>query len=265
MNVPGATLELAGGDKPVPDDLRERNQWLLWRRERDTKVPYRVDGRKASPTNPADWSRHELVLRVLERFRQYYAGVGFVFHEADPFVGIDLDNCLEDITGHPKAWCRGILERFGDTYVEVSPSGLGLKIWCRGKLPAAFMVAVEDGRIEMYDRARYFTVTGQTFRGAPLHIEDHAADVLSLFERLTGRSTKSCGMPKYGIAVEGRIPKGTQHLTLVSLAGTLRRRGICDEAIEACLQAVNRNQCEEPGPPQNISRIVTSSRAWRRP
>lgn len=261
----------------APDDLVEIDQWVLWRRERDTKVPYRVDGRRASTTNPRDWSDYATVIKVFGHRSHEYAGIGFVFNEADPFVGIDLDDALEDTTGNPKPCIRPMIERFSDTYMEVSPSGLGVKIWCRGKLPAAVGKIFIDSRgdttsvscangcgIEIYDRARYFTVTSQVFRGAPLQIEDHAADVITLFERLTGRSANHCEMPKYAIPPEGRIPHGTQHLTLVSLAGTLRRRGVCDQAIEACLQAVNRYQCERPGPADNISRIVTSSRAWRR-
>jgi hypothetical protein len=249
----------------APDDITEVEQWVLWRRERDTKVPYRIDGRRASTVNPQDWSDYEAVVRTLEQHPHEYAGIGFVFRESDPFVGLDLDDSLEDTTGNPKSWCRVIVERFSDTYMEISPSGLGLKIWCRGKLPAAVAIAVQDGRIEMYDRGRYFTVTGNVFRGAPLQVEDHAADVLSLFVHLTGRSANGCEMPKYAIPVEGKIPKGTQHLTLVSLAGTLRRRGVCDEAIDACLQAVNRYQCEQPGPAENISRIMRSTRSWGRP
>src|SRR3954452_2114870 len=47
--------------------------------------------------------------------------------------------------------------------MEISPSGLGLKIWCCGQLPAAIKKALDDGwRFEMYDRARYFTVMGTT-------------------------------------------------------------------------------------------------------
>ena len=120
---------------------------------------------------------------------------------------------------------------------------------------AAVKIALDEGcALEMYDRARYFTVTGNPFRNAPLQVEDHAADVLALFEQLTQR--------RRAIPLAGKLPYGTQHLTLVSIAGTLRRRGICDEAIEACLQAVNHYQCEQPGPRTNITRIVTSTRPW---
>jgi hypothetical protein len=248
----------------APDALVERDQWVLWRRERGTKVPYRIDGRRASTTDPADWSDYATACGICTSHPHRYAGVGFVFDESDSFAGIDLDNCLEDTTGNPKTWCRIIVERFSDTYTEISPSGLGLKIWCRGKLPAAVAIPIEDGRIEMYDRARYFTLTGNLFRGAPRQIEDHAADLASLFERLNRKKAIGCEIPKYGIPIEGRIRKGLQHLTLVRLAGTLRRRGVCDEGIYACLEIVNRLQCEEPGPPHNISRIVVSSRAWRR-
>ena len=51
-----------------------------------------------------------------------------------------------------------MLERFADTYIEVSPSGQGLKMWARGALPANLpKVVVGSGGIEMYDRSRYFT------------------------------------------------------------------------------------------------------------
>jgi putative DNA primase/helicase len=49
-------------DLLVPDDLRERDQWIVWRREtsggRETKIPYSIDGRRASSTNPPDWTEY---------------------------------------------------------------------------------------------------------------------------------------------------------------------------------------------------------------
>jgi hypothetical protein len=182
-----------------------------------------------------------------------------VFSSDDPFCGIDLDDAL-DTEGGVKPWAIGIVERFGDTYMEVSPSGTGIKIWARGALPANLPgVKVGDGQIEMYDHARYFTVTGRIFRKAPLELEDHSADVRALYAHLTQRKAHRLILqPLSG----GRIPYGQQHNTLVSIAGTLRARRICDEAIEACLQVINARQCEKPGPPGHIARIVRSSRKW---
>jgi hypothetical protein len=60
----------------------------------------------------------------------------------------------------------------------------------------------------------------------------------------------------------GRIPHGQQHSTLVSIAGTLRARRVCEQAILACLLAINEHQLEQPAPAENIARIVRSTRSW---
>lgn len=245
-----------------PDGLAELDQWVLWRMEtvegRETKVPYSVDERRASTTDPCAWGTFELATATWQRNPQRYNGLGFVFARGGGIAGIDLDDCLDE-DGVLKPWAQGIIERFSDTYMETSPSEQGVKIWARGALPANLPgVAVADGHIEMYDHSRYFTVTGRTFHGAPLCIASHAEDLLKMYDGLT-RDRKSRQLQPAG---GGRIPHGQQHNTLVSIAGTLRARGVCDAAIEACLQAINRHQCEQPGPPENISRIVRSTRAW---
>ena len=43
-----------------------------------------------------------------------------------------------------------------------------------------------------------------------------------------------------------KIPAGERYPTSVSVAGTLARRGICDEAIEAVLLAINEHQADPP-------------------
>jgi Primase C terminal 1 (PriCT-1) len=246
----------------VPDDLSEYDQWVLWRYEarqgKRTKVPYQVNGKPASSTNRCTWTTFEEARTVLVRNPRRYAGVGFVFTTEDNLAGLDLDDSLDE-HGRLKAWAREIAGHFSDTYAEVSPSSRGLKIWARGSLPSNLPgVQVGDGAVELYDHARYFAVTGRVFRNAPFEIEDHGADLLQLYERLTaGRKWPSQPLPG------GQIPHGQQHNTLVSLCGTLRARGICEEAIESCLQVVNTKQCEKPGAPENIVQIVRSSRKWR--
>ena len=48
-------------------------------------------------------------------------------------------------------------------YGEVSPSGRGLKFWTHATLPTTVTHrrGIKDGEIEIYDRGRYFTVTGK--------------------------------------------------------------------------------------------------------
>jgi Primase C terminal 1 (PriCT-1) len=265
MRSGGRMILAAMLDLMVPDDLRERDQWIVWRREtsngRETKVPYSVQGRRASSTNPLDWTEFQKALDFWRKYPQRYAGLGFVFCGDDPFVGIDLDDCL-DLNSALKPWAQTTVERFSDTYMEISPSGQGLKIWAKGHLPASVPgVRVGDGQIEMYDRARYFTVTGRVFCGAPLEVEDHSEDIRMLHDRLLLTQQRKDKWPLQPLQ-GGRIPHGQQHNTLTSIVGTLRARRVCDDAIEACLQIVNERQCERPGPRAHISRLVRSSRKW---
>jgi len=84
------------------------------------------------------------------------AGVGFVFTTQDGYVGVDLDKCGDRTTGHLEPWAQAIVDRL-DSYTEWSVSGTGVHILCLGVLPPD---GNRRGRVEMYDRDRYFTVTG---------------------------------------------------------------------------------------------------------
>jgi primase-polymerase (primpol)-like protein len=227
-------------------------------RGRPAKMPYSISGYRASTTSPRDWAPFECALDAWREEPQQYAGLGSVFVKEDGLAGVDLDDCL--LRGDElKPWAQEIVHLLADSYMEVSPSGQGIKIWVRGRLAANVPgVKIGDGQIEMYDHARYFTVTGRVFRGAPIQVEEHAHDLDLLYKRFVGDRK---GWPVQPLE-NGRIPHGQQHNTLVSIAGTLRARRICDQAIEACLQAINRYQCEIPGPPENILRIVRSTRTW---
>ena len=59
--------------------------------------------------------------------------------------------------------------------------------------------------------------------------------------------------------LEGQtIAEGQRNARLISLAGTMRRRGMPHEAIEAALQEVNRRQCQPPLPDSEVSEIAES-------
>jgi hypothetical protein len=59
-------------------------------------------------------------------------------------------------------------------------------------------------------------------------------------------------------AVDTVIHKGDQHRTLVSLAGTMRNRGMNAGEIEAALLVTNKTRLEDPAPVADIKRIAQS-------
>ena len=141
----------------LPEELRQRRQWVVWKlEERDgkpTKVPYIAGGSgKASSTDSLTWRSFEEAVQALETGR--YNGIGFVFSSGDPFAGVDLDDCRDPETGELEEWAAKIVEAFG-SYAEVSQSGTGVHIIVMGKAPNK-----KRGKVEAYSSERYFTMTG---------------------------------------------------------------------------------------------------------
>lgn len=159
----------------VPQELKTRDQWVTWQNVNGTKVPFNPHtGRKASSTNPQTWAAFDLAVKAAQQRK--HSGVGYVFAQGDPYTGIDLDDCLID--GQLATWATEIVETM-QSYTEISPSGQGLKIWVEGSIPNA----VKTAQIEIYDRARYFTVTGQRYDNTPTSIRNVNGALTALYER----------------------------------------------------------------------------------
>jgi len=154
----------------LPDEVTEREQWVCWRvQERggtETKVPINPHtGSFGSATNPDSWASFEIA-------REYATegaaeGLGFVFTEDDPLVGVDLDTCRVPETGTLSEDATEIVERLA-SYTEVSPSGTGVHVLALGRLPGD---RNRKDWVEMYDDARFFTVTGDHLDGTPVTVE----------------------------------------------------------------------------------------------
>lgn len=141
-----------------PESLRVLSQWVLWKFEVRgktlTKVPYQPTGKNAAVNRPQEWSTLEDCLSVVDA----YDGVGFVFTEG--IVGIDLDKCFE-YDGSLKDFAQEALLSF-DSYTEISPSGNGLHILIQSDMP---LTGRKKTGIECYSSGRFFTVTGDVFKG----------------------------------------------------------------------------------------------------
>lgn len=191
----------------VPACLRERAQWVCWEYvERDgrwTKCPISpTKGGRASSTDPATWGTFDQAVAACQAAG--LEGVGFVFSAADSFAGVDLDQCIDPTTGQPKPWAQAILDQF-DSYSEISPSGAGVKIFvCAAKPGPRCKTGYEDGAIEMYDRDRFFTLTGQTLHEPPKGVEERQTVVDGLYTQVFGAPANT-PMPQTPSSNNGQV------------------------------------------------------------
>lgn len=179
----------------VPEALRKHTAWVVWRREftesgKPTKVPYRAlvgQREHASSTNAATWTTFDTALDAL--VRDDHTGLGYVFERGRGVVGIDLDHCRDPETGVLAPWAERLVHQL-DSYTEASPSGEGVHIFVAGSWTGMRHRWVPDGldddaatdaHIEVYDTARFFTVTGYSIVGASRNIEERqeALDALA--------------------------------------------------------------------------------------
>jgi hypothetical protein len=146
-------------------------------------VPFQLDGDEAKSNNPTTWSQFEWIFNVYERGG--YDGIGFMFYPDDGLCGVDLDGCRDPETGDVAKWAQEIITRL-NTYAEVSPSGTGVKLFLRAKwpfdsgknrkLPDKPTIGGKAAGIEVYDRGRYFAVTGQRL-GVPTEPQERQAEL----------------------------------------------------------------------------------------
>ncbi|MBP2252595.1 primase-polymerase (primpol)-like protein [Halarchaeum solikamskense] len=153
----------------LPAELREREQWVGWRVEegggKATKVPVNAaTGGYGSATDAITWTDVATAVDAVESGEA--DGIGFVFTDEDPLVGVDLDDCRDPETGAVEEDATDIIERL-DSYTEVSPSGTGFHVLVEGELPEG---RNRRGSVECYETARFFTVTGDHVSGTPTRI-----------------------------------------------------------------------------------------------
>jgi len=138
----------------IPEELKALTQWVCWslqdRAGKKVKLPINPrSGKLASATDPSTWSTYDQAVKSSVNFH----GIGFVFSDNDPYFGLDMD-------GHVDMELIG----FMDTYAERSQSGKGAHIIGRGKVGAG----KRNTAYEVYDRERYFIMTGNVITAKPI-------------------------------------------------------------------------------------------------
>jgi putative DNA primase/helicase len=141
------------------------------------------------------------------------AGVGFVFTADDPYCGVDLDNCIDAENGKLKSWAAGLLSQL-DSYAETSPSGTGVKVFIKANKPGRrCRKAYQDGEIEIYDRNRFFTVTGDRLQEYPSDIKFRQQSLDLVYAFVFGDDE-----PGAAIAANGRPSPPSDDSSIVALS-----------------------------------------------
>ena len=156
---------------PALRPLTEHRRWVVWKWTKTksgnwTKPPHCADDprAKARSNDPATWSTYATAVGAVTAGRA--DGIGYVMHYVDGLpngIGaLDLDKCRDPSTGEVTAWARGLIGET-DSYVEVTPSGKGLRIIgnAAGDYLDTSFSAPDGGELELYRHpTQFITITG---------------------------------------------------------------------------------------------------------
>lgn len=156
--------------KNIPQELINTPFWCCYRLEPNPSgsKPHKI------PYNPISGQRGKVnVTGTLCGFGEafegvesgQYDGINYAFGY-DEFIGLDLDGVLNPETGELEESAAEVLRLFKSTgaYVEVSPSGKGLRIICKGTLPRFGKGVDGFSHLEIYGRGEgglhFLSITG---------------------------------------------------------------------------------------------------------
>ncbi|MBP2657049.1 MAG: phage-related protein [Firmicutes bacterium] len=171
--------------KTIPDELKTFSNWVC---SIEDKIP--IDpktGRSAKANDAATWADFATAISYATI---YGLGIGFEFGTSERLsgvTGIDLDQCRNPETGQFSELAMEIIEMFPNSYVEISPSGTGIHILVGGRLPDNARHKIKELGVEVYDRDRYFTVTGNMLPGASCMIRPCQSELDTFYKKYFSR------------------------------------------------------------------------------
>jgi primase-polymerase (primpol)-like protein len=157
----------------IPDGLRELF-WAAWIAEPRHGKPGKFNkaprcpakGIKIGANKPDLFGTYDQAVSAYGTGK--YTGVG-VLLTGNGLIGVDIDDYPQTIVDRPevKEWIVTAIK--ADAYCEASPSGTGLRLFMLGD-PLPDTVMRKHGNLEIYDNARFLTVTGHLLSKG----DDHA-------------------------------------------------------------------------------------------
>ena len=155
--------------KNIPECLKSLKQWHIWRLIDEQKIPIRSDKTAPAKSNdPDDWSSFDEAVEATDVTAPLALQLGMPDSDF-PLVGIDFDNCFqrnEDGTVELRQWAKKVFDLiYSFAYIEVSPSGSGMKAILLGRKPegcrSVFKFGPDKEQLEIYDNRRFWCMTGE--------------------------------------------------------------------------------------------------------
>ena len=125
----------------IPEEMKQLKRWVLWKKRKmengkTTKIPINAkNGYGAKSNDDETWVDFYTALFNIDTFN--CEGLGFML--GNGYFGVDIDHAIDD---------KELINEFVstlDSYTEVSQSGDGIHIICKGVLPVG---ARRKGNIE---------------------------------------------------------------------------------------------------------------------
>ena len=165
----------------IPAELLDMQSWVAYAvQERDGRVtkpplnPKLDSPRFASVKKPETWGTFGEAMGFLNFHRgeaftpngtlAVVAGIGVVLTAE---TGVDIDHCILP-DGSTAEWAKPLVQALLDAgmYAEKSPSGTGIRAFCREPLPPECGTCFKRNGVEAYRERRYLTVTGRRLEGS---------------------------------------------------------------------------------------------------
>lgn len=188
----------------VPESIRNKSQWITYRIEEDDdgdpkKVPkaplfHYKSGTlfNHSPTNTDHAVTFDeavdFVHKSEEKLEGHSAdGVGLVLTADDDLVGIDIDDAYDATSGDIEEWAFDVVQTL-DSFSEISPSGTGIHVLCRGELNDDYQIKGDEPHLETYSSKRFLTFTGRRIKGTPRNVQERTDEVQDIQARYMPKS-----------------------------------------------------------------------------
>ena len=158
----------------VPDQLRDRKQWLLTQ----NGMFYTHRGDAFEPSSPDQLCSFLVAFDTYRNNQEQYDGLGFYFDPNSSYIGFEVSDSLEE-NGELTLGASGLVQ-WMNSYASFSPDGKSMQIIVKATWPPGIW---QHSIFKIYNYGP-FALSGRKISHAPTEILDAQVQLDDLFERL---------------------------------------------------------------------------------